>query len=197
MLKNSTTKYANCGKISTGIIMEIEIIKVGKLRCNCYILSIDNSVLVIDPGDEVSRISKLIGKRNVVGIVITHHHPDHDGGVDELVKMYKSKVYDINNLKEGITKISPFTFEVIYTPGHKEDLITLYFKKEKIMFCGDFIFKDSIGRCDLHGSNIKDMANSLKKIKKYDKDITIYPGHGMSTTLSYEIENNVYFDEFL
>ena len=177
--------------------MKIEIIKVGRLRCNCYILSIGNNVLVIDPGDEASKIYELIGKRNVVGIVITHHHPDHDGGVDELVKMYKSKVYDRNNLKEGNTKISPFTFEVIYTPGHKEDLITLYFKEEKIMFCGDFIFKDSIGRCDLHGSSIKDMTNSLKKIMSYDNDITIYPGHGIRTTLGYEINNNVYFNEFL
>ena len=177
--------------------MKIEIIKVGKLRCNCYILDINNDILVIDPGDEASKISSIIGKRNVLGIVITHHHPDHDGAVTELVRKYHSKVYDRYNLNEGITQILPFTFEVIYTPGHKEDLITLYFKEEKIMFCGDFIFKDSIGRCDLHGSSIKDMTNSLKKIQKYNRDITIYPGHGMTTTLGYEIENNVYFNEFL
>ena len=177
--------------------MNIEIIKVGKLRCNCYLLSIDDDVLVIDPGDEASKIISSIGKRKVVGIVITHHHPDHDSGVNEIINEYHTKVYDKNNLPEGINKISPFIFEVIYTPGHKEDLITLYFKKEKIMFCGDFIFKDSVGRCDLHGSSIKDMVSSLTKIKKYNKDITIYPGHGISTTLGYEIDNNVYFHEFL
>jgi len=177
--------------------MKIEMIKVGRLRCNCYILSIGNNVLVIDPGDEGNKITKLIGDRNVCGIVITHHHPDHDGAVAELLEKYNSTVYDRYNLSEGINKIMPFVFEVIYTPGHKEDLITLYFKEEKVMFCGDFIFKDSIGRCDLHGSNIKDMSNSLLKIKEYDRDITIYPGHGISTTLGYEIDNNVYFNEFL
>ena len=177
--------------------MKIEIIKVGRLRCNCYILSTDNDVLVIDPGDEADKIIALIGERNVVGIVITHHHPDHDGGVTNLVNKYHCKVYDRNNLNEGINKINQFTFEVIYTPGHKEDLITIYFKEDKLMFCGDFIFKDSLGRCDLHGSSIKDMIASLTKIKKYDRDITIYPGHGMSTTLGYEIDNNVYFHEFL
>ncbi len=177
--------------------MKIEIIKVGKLRCNCYILSIDNDVLVIDPGDEVDKIIAIIKERNVNGIVITHHHPDHDGGVIDLVNKYHCKVYDRNNLNEGINKINQFTFEVIYTPGHKEDLITIYFKEDKIMFCGDFIFKDSVGRCDLHGSSIKDMTTSLEKIKRYPKDIIIYPGHGMSTTLGYEIDNNVYFHEFL
>ena len=177
--------------------MKIEMIKVGKLRCNCYILSINNNVLVIDPGDEVDKICELIGERNVLGIIITHHHPDHDGGVADLVNKYHCQVYDRNNLNEGINKIMPFTFEVIYTPGHKEDLITIYFKEDKIMFCGDFIFKDSIGRCDLHGSSIKDMSDSLLKIQKYDRDIILYPGHGVNTSLGYEINNNVYFNEFL
>ena len=177
--------------------MKIEMIKVGRLRCNCYILSINNDVLVVDPGDEVNKICELIGNRNVLGIIITHHHPDHDGVAKEISLKYNSKVYDRYNLDEGINKILPFIFEVIYTPGHKEDLITLYFKEEKVMFCGDFIFKDSIGRCDLHGSSIKDMSNSLLKIQKYDRDITLYPGHGVSTTLGYEINNNVYFNEFL
>jgi len=177
--------------------MKIEMIKVGKLRCNCYILSIDNDVLVIDPGDEADKISELIGNRKVLGIIITHHHPDHDGAVTKLSQKYNCMVYDRYNLVEGINKILPFIFEVIYTPGHKEDLITLYFEEDKVMFCGDFIFKDSIGRCDLHGSSIKDMSTSLLKIKNYDRDVTIYPGHGVNTTLGYEIDNNVYFNEFL
>ena len=176
-----------------GDIMNIDVIKVGRLRCNCYILDIDNNVLIIDPGDEFNKIDKVIDGRNVIGIIITHHHFDHVGAVDDILKKYKTVVYDRNNLKEGINKIDKFIFEVIYTPGHKEDLITLYFKKEKVMFCGDFIFKDSIGRCDLEGSNVSDMEKSIDKIKKYDRDTIIYPGHGKETSLGYEIDNNVYF----
>ncbi|MBP5683698.1 MAG: MBL fold metallo-hydrolase [Bacilli bacterium] len=177
--------------------MKIDMIKVGRLRCNCYLLSMGSDVLVIDPGDDGNKIIEHIDNKHVVGIVITHHHPDHDGAVNVLLDKYNCMVYDRCNLNEGVNKILPFVFEVIYTPGHKEDLITLYFKEEKVMFCGDFIFKDSIGRCDLHGSSIKDMTNSLKKIMSYDNDITIYPGHGIRTTLGYEINNNVYFNEFL
>ena len=177
--------------------MKIDKISVGYLECNCYLLDIDNHVLVIDPGDETDKIIKSIGDRKVIGIIITHHHFDHDGGVDDLVKKYHVDVYDINNLSEGENKIDNFVFEVIYTPGHKEDLITLYFKKDKCMFCGDFIFKDSIGRCDLDGGNVSDMMISIDKIKKYDKDIVIYPGHGVSTTLGYEINNNPYFNNYI
>ena len=49
--------------------------------------------------------------------------------------------------------------------------LTIYFRKEKIMFTGDFIFKGTIGRVDLPGGNYTDMINSLNKMKKYDKDI--------------------------
>ena len=177
--------------------MKIEKIVVGYLRCNCYILSINNDVLVIDPGSDGEKIIDVIGNRNVLGIIITHHHSDHDGAVNDLVDKFNTKVYDKDNLNEGINKIGCFTFEVIYTPGHKEDLITLYFKQTKVMFCGDFIFKDSIGRCDLNGGDVKEMMESINKIKRYNKDIVIYPGHGNHTTLGYEINNNPYFNEYL
>lgn len=173
--------------------MKIDVVKVGMLECNCYLLEINNKVLVIDPGDEADRIINNIGNREVVGIIVTHYHFDHVGALEELVNRYNVKVYDRNNMREGINKIDEFTFEVIYTPGHKEDLITVYFKEEKCMFCGDFIFRDSVGRCDLPGGNIEDMIKSIDKIKKYDRDIVIHSGHGVNTILGYEIDNNMYF----
>ena len=75
------------------------------------------------------------------------------------------------------------------------DSICFYFYKDKVMFVGDFIFKDSIGRCDLEGGNISLMKESIEKIKKYDDDITIYPGHGEFTTLGREKLENYYFNK--
>lgn len=173
--------------------MKIEKLEVGYLECNCYLLDIDGKVLIIDPGDESNKIISKIGNRDVVGVIITHYHFDHIGALNDIVSKYGCSVYDRNNMNEGINSINKFIFEVIYTPGHKEDAITIYFKKENIMFCGDFIFRDSIGRCDLLGGNINEMMKSIKKIKKYDRDILIYSGHGDSTNLGYEIDNNIYF----
>lgn len=173
--------------------MKIEVVQVGELACNCYLLDIEGEVLIIDPGDESEKIDSMIRSRKVVGILITHSHFDHIGAVLDLVKKYDVDVFDYNHLSAGVNKIGKFTFEVIYTPGHKEDAITIYFKENKAMFCGDFLFKGSIGRCDLPGGNMQEMMDSLKKIKEYDRDIVLYPGHGEKTTLGDEIDNNPYF----
>lgn len=81
-----------------------------------------------------------------------------------------------------------FNFKVIFTPGHSWDSKTYYFEEDKIMFTGDFIFKGTIGRTDLGGSD-KDMMKSLKMIMTYPDDIVIYPGHGEATNLGVEKQN--------
>ena len=173
--------------------MKIESVKVGFLKCNCYVIEKDNNCLIIDPGDETKKIIKLINNRKVVGILITHSHFDHVGCVKELSLMYDIPVYDYNNLSEGVNNILNFNFEVIYTPGHSMDLCTFYFRDDKVMFTGDFLFKGTIGRCDLEGSDYNLMIDSINKIKKYDDDIVIYPGHGEFSILGEEKKNNIYF----
>ena len=54
--------------------MKIDKVIVGYLKENCYVLSIENNCLVIDPGDEYEKIKKVIGNKRVVGTIITNHH---------------------------------------------------------------------------------------------------------------------------
>ena len=61
------------------------------------------------------------------------------------------------------------------------------------MFTGDFLFYHTIGRCDLETSSIEDMKKSLAKIKIYDDDIIIYPGHGKKSILG---EEKIFFDHY-
>ena len=61
------------------------------------------------------------------------------------------------------------------------------------MFVGDFVFKGTIGRCDLEGGDYNQMKESIKKLKTYPKDTILYPGHGDETTLEDEIKYNPYF----
>ena len=92
--------------------MDIETVVVGILNTNCYILSKNNHVLVIDPGDEYDKINSTINGRTIDGVIITHSHFDHVGCVNDFPK---DLIYDFNNLKEGINKLGEFEFEVIYT----------------------------------------------------------------------------------
>ena len=67
--------------------MKIKSVVVGSLETNCYIIEKDGEILIIDPGDEASKIIESI-TGEVVGIIITHHHFDHVGAL-ESVKKYK------------------------------------------------------------------------------------------------------------
>ena len=172
--------------------MKIDRVITGYLEENCYILSLDNRCLVIDPGDDYYLIKEKINNKEVIGILLTHNHFDHIGAVEDIKRDYKVEVYSYKNLREGKNNIKDFIFEVVYTPGHTHDSICFYFYKEKIMFTGDFLFKDSVGRWDLDTGDFKTMQASISKIKKYNDDIIIYPGHGDSSTLLYEKNNNRY-----
>ena len=177
--------------------MDIDRCVVGYLQTNCYILSKGNEVLIIDPGDEADKIISKVGNKKVVGILITHSHPDHIGALDDLLSNYKVDKYDQNNLKEGSNKIGSFVFDVIYTPGHLDDEVVYYFKDKEVMFVGDFIFKDSIGRMDLEGGSTLDMKKSIDSIIKYPSTTIIYPGHGDKTSLINELDNLKYYSSIL
>lgn len=175
--------------------MEMLRLVVGKLKTNCYILYEDDKCLIIDPGDEENNIIKQIDKLGVtpVGILLTHNHFDHTMYADSLSSFYKVPIFDHKNLFEGVKKIGPFNFTVIYTPGHSNTSITFYFKDYDIMFVGDFIFYENIGRVDLPGGSFEEMISSINKIKKYDDNIVLYPGHGEETSIGHEKKFNHYF----
>lgn len=177
--------------------MKIETIKVGYLKTNCYLIIKNQKCIIVDPGDEFEKIKNKIDtlKLNPIKVLITHHHFDHVGVLDDIMQNYKINMIDFNNYKNDneIIEIEDFKFKMIYTPGHKSDLITYYFFEENKMFCGDFIFKNDIGRWDLDTGNKEEMLESIKKIKNYPKNTIIYPGHGDITDLNYEINNNIYF----
>ena len=62
------------------------------------------------------------------------------------------------------------------------------------MFVGDFIFKESIGRCDLPGGSQTEMNESIKKILTYDENIDLYPGHNEFTNIADEKKSNPYLN---
>lgn len=187
---NKFGKYAN---ILIGDKMKVETVITGTLEENCYVLIKNNTCLVIDPGDDYQKIKEVIVDNKVLGVLITHSHFDHVGALRHFLSKRGVKIFKKSNTLEQEYTIGDFKFQCIYTPGHSSDSITFYFEEIQAMFVGDFIFKESIGRCDLPTGSIKEMEQSIKNIKTYSDDIKIYNGHGDTTTLGEEKKNNPYF----
>ena len=90
-----------------------------------------------------------------------------------------------------VLEFSPeLTFTVLHTPGHSPG--GCCFRHDDLLFTGDTLFRDSVGRIDFAGGNIKDMRASLIRLGKLDGDCTCYCGHFGNTTLSHERQFNHY-----
>lgn len=163
--------------------MKVEILVLGPLDTNTYILSKDGKCIIIDPADDAEKIVSFCSKYEVEEIIVTHHHFDHIGALEKLEKYY--------NIKHNTFLGKTFSYDIIKTPGHTDDSISIFFGGQNLLFSGDLIFYHSIGRYDFPNSNYNDLIKSLKKISKLSLDTTIFPGHGEKTSLNEEIK---YFD---
>ncbi len=92
------------------------------------------------------------------------------------------------------------TFTVMHTPGHTAGSVCFLCRDEdgnNIMFSGDTLFKDSIGRSDGYSGDPRVQIQSLEKIKALTEDYVIYPGHGENTTLNVEKRYNPFIADFV
>lgn len=174
--------------------MNIKKVVVGALEANCYILEKDGECLIVDPGADFMKIKDAIGDLKVLGVLITHSHFDHIGALRNFLTKRSIKIFKKSNLEEKEYTVGSFKFECIYTPGHSKDSVTFYFMEDNVMFVGDFIFRDSVGRTDLPGGDSTELKSSINKIKEYDESIRIYPGHNDESTLGREFSENPYLN---
>lgn len=188
--------------------MKIHVLVVGPIETNCYIVEDEagREAVIIDPGGEAEKIIGFLEKHplKIRAIVITHGHFDHIGANQELknklkipILMHESDLFGLAmgdspppdrflKDKDGF-EVGGLKFEVIHNPGHTPGGISLYCKKEKVLFSGDTLFAGDYGRTDLPYSSEEDMAVSLKKLLKLPPDTKVYPGHGRPTTIGAEL----------
>jgi len=156
----------------------------------------------------------------LLAILLTHAHIDHVLGIDKVladidlpVYLNHSDLYLWNNFPNqaamfgvrtagfdfiphplpetsGMT-LGSFTFDVLYTPGHSPDHVSLYFKNENQLIAGDVLFNQSIGRTDLYKGNFDTLAKSIReKLYTLPENTVVWPGHGPKTTIGFEKVNN-------
>ena len=91
-------------------------------------------------------------------------------------------------------KLGDYTFECLHTPGHSPGSICFYNEQNKFAIVGDVLFYGSIGRTDLPRGNHEDLLNSIReKLFVLPDDVKIYSGHGPSTSIGFEKNNNPFF----
>jgi len=83
-------------------------------------------------------------------------------------------------------------FKVISTPGHTKGGVCYYNEENNILFSGDTLFANSIGRCDLFDGDYEVIQKSLNALMELDDDVIVLPGHGPKTSIKQE-RNNPYF----
>lgn len=157
---------------------------------NVWKLSNSETVLIdAGTGDSWNFISNL---NEVDKVVVTHSHYDHVDNLSRIAERFDPEVYafEPENLEVGAEKLSEGgaveicgeRFEVFHTPGHKDDSICLYCKKNGVLFAGDLLFPDGeFGRTDLEEGDRELLIESIKKIVELDVK-EMYCGHDEAVT---------------
>lgn len=157
----------------------------------------------------------------LVQIVCTHAHIDHVGAIHELQQrtgaaaaIHEKDLFLLDNLEAqaswiGIPapdrgEIERFLEDgdevaakavkvgVVYTPGHTPGSVTFHLAGDRpILFTGDTLFLNSVGRTDLWGGSMPDLLESIRKrLLVFDEDTLVIPGHGPQTTIGREKSEN-------
>ncbi len=171
----------------------INIEVINQLKDNySYLLYGDNgNANIIDPGESLP-ILEYVNNNNlkIKDIFITHHHKDHTNGIEGLIKNFPnanihspSSYIDntrfvLHNNDEIESSIN--SFKIISTPGHTLDHIVYYDIYNKILFCGDTLFRLGCGR--VFEGSLNQMYTSLQKINEIDDDVIVYCGHEYTLT---------------
>ena len=191
---------------------------LGMYKTNCYLITDGKDAVIVDPADKAPYLlSKLEEKGlKLCRILLTHAHFDHIMASNDLKAhtgapifaglpdkeglqdVEKSYLLQLGRKTDGIYADGFFShgdtfcelgkdISVLLTPGHTKGSVCYVIGRD--IFCGDLVFKDGFGRCDLYGGNEGQMVQSLKMLRDFfaenGTDYILRPGHGDKLTAEY------------
>ena len=200
--------------------------ELGPIKTNCYVVRADRSApeaAVVDPGGDAAALRLELArlKTSCAGILITHGHFDHLGGVADLAEGTGAPVYMPEGERDRLERYSEFapmgmpgraytadtlleggetidvagiSFECISIPGHSPAHVGYY--TDGHLFSGDLLFAGSVGRVDLPGADWDTLLASVRMLAdRFPPETIVYPGHGGTTTLGDELAGNPFLAE--
>ena len=208
--------------------MILQQMQVGQMAVFAYLLGDPQSgeALVIDPADETDEILSAAEKNGlkIKYIVNTHGHVDHISGNSDMKKrtgaqivIHEDDAYRLTStpaallsmfhakpsppaditVKDGDhIKVGSLSLAVMHTPGHSEGSMSLYM--DGIVFTGDTLFVEAVGRTDFPGGSWPVMYRSIQeRLFKLPEETQVLPGHNYGTRPTSTIGHEKKYNPFL
>ena len=184
---------------------------------------------IIDPGASGKQIAEKLRQDDLtpVAVLLTHGHFDHAASAKTLAKEFDIKIYaheaeadtlrdpqknvswmiqlkesydaDVFLKDEEVIMLAGFEIKVLHTPGHTEGGCCYYIADENVVFTGDTLFAQSVGRTDFPGGSMSQIVRSIQEklltlteAGNLETDVMVYPGHNDPTTIETERMENPY-----
>lgn len=199
---------------------EISMFTGGIAQTNGYLVKLPCATILVDAPEGVAGWLKRHGA-NVDALLLTHQHFDHVLGAAEVVAQHSCPVlawaplskdltletllgavtgtaysvpeFTVNEVLDGRVELDLFTHTVklLHVPGHSPDSVCFYLPDFGLLFGGDVLFLDGVGRTDFPGGSFQVLAKGIEQHLWPLPDVTVvYPGHGDKTTIGREREEN-------
>ena len=206
------------------MILETVCVGSYEVNCYILAEDKDNQAIIIDPGDEPDKIKGVLTRYKLTPslIINTHGHIDHIGADEAFgvciyihkndlnflsdpnlnlsgflnmsLRINSSRVHPLENKEE--IKLGKIKLQVLHTPGHTPGGICLLLKEPQgnIVFSGDTLFCQGIGRTDFPFASFEQLKKSVEeKLFVLDNQTRVYPGHGKPSTIGEEKKSNPFF----
>ena len=205
------------------------VVGMVQTNCYVAFNKVTKECVVIDPGASGKQLAEKIRQDGLtpVAILLTHGHFDHVSAAKTVAKEFDIKIYahkaeaeTLHDSKKNaswmmgasesydadvfvndgeVLNLAGFEIKVLHTPGHTEGGCCYYIPEEAVIFTGDTLFAQSVGRTDLPGGSMSQLVRSIQgkilvltEAGNEDTDITVYPGHNDITTIETERKYNPY-----